>query len=170
MSSCTCYFLYFSSTCFRFFSSYTLMAFYNYYWIFLFAYQQDVQRPSIFYFYVEERSRNVHYIRKHCLEVNLPQIQHQCLMSVYLNGCREIEHYLVCQCFVISFNIYAYVVRSLAVCPREFLLSSVTPYCKNALNIQGAAPAAANMTLLFPEQSTSYQCKPALSNISVTSK
>lgn len=58
----------------------------------------------------------------------------------------------------------------MAVWPREFLLSSVTPYCKNALKIYGAAPAAANITLLFPEPSTSYQCKPALSNISITSR
>lgn len=61
-------------------------------------------------------------------------------------------------------------VKSFAVWPREFLLSNVTPYCKKALNISGAAPAAANMTLLFPELSTSYQYNPALRRISVTSR
>ena len=49
-------------------------------------------------------------------------------------------------------------------------MSSVTPYCKKILKIYGAAPAAANITLLFPEQSTSYQCRPALSKISVTAR
>ncbi len=65
---------------------------------------------------------------------------------------------------------YGSVVKSFAVWPLEFLLSIETPYCKKALKIYGAAPAAANMTLLFPEQSTSSQCKPALSRIYVMSR
>lgn len=71
---------------------------------------------------------------------------------------------------VINFKIYGSVVKSFALWPLEFLLSKVTPYCKKALNIYGAAPAAANITLLFPEQSTSYQCKPALRRIYVMSR
>jgi hypothetical protein len=91
-------------------------------------------------------------------------------MSFSLNCCFDIEHYFVCSCFVINFRISGSVVRSFAVCPREFLLSKVTPYCRKALNIYGAAPAAANITLLFPDPSTSSQCKPAFNNIYVTSK
>jgi hypothetical protein len=71
---------------------------------------------------------------------------------------------------VIKRKIYGSVVKSFAVWPLEFLLSSETPYCKNILKIYGAAPAAANITLLFPEQSTSSQCNPAFNRIEVTSR
>lgn len=54
--------------------------------------------------------------------------------------------------------------------PLEFLQEIDTPNCKNALNISIAFPAADNMTLLLPDPSISYQWKPALSKIYVTSK
>ena len=61
-------------------------------------------------------------------------------------------------------------VRSFAVWPREFLSSRVTPYCKNTLKIYGAAPAAASITLLLPEQSTSCQWRPYLRRIYTISR
>ena len=61
-------------------------------------------------------------------------------------------------------------VKSFAVWPLEFLLSKLTPNWRNDLKIYGAAPAAANITLLFPEQSTSSQWRPALINIYTISR
>lgn len=142
-----------------------MIAFYNYYCIFLHDYQHKVHRPSIFYFSVADISRKTHYIRKLFLELKLPQTQHQYFIYFYLKDCFETWHYLLASCFWINFKIYGSVVKSFAMCPREFLLSRETPYWRNALKISGAAPAAANMTLLFPEQSTSSQCNPAFNRI-----
>ncbi len=64
--------------------------------------------------------------------------------------------------------ISGWVVRSFALCPLEFLQSRLTPYCKNFLKMSGKLPAAANITLLFPQLSMSYQCTPALSRSCTT--
>jgi len=54
------------------------------------------------------------------------------------------------------------VVKSFAVCPLEFLQSRRTPSCRYFLNISGKFAEAASITLLFPQLSISYQCRPAL--------
>ncbi len=58
--------------------------------------------------------------------------------------------------------ISGWVVRSFALCPLEFLQSRLTPNCRNFLKISGKFPAAASITLLFPQLSMSSQCTPAL--------
>lgn len=124
--------------------------------------QQLLHRPSISYFSTAERSFNDHSILKLVDFTNLPHTQHQCLGSFSLKGVLEIGHSWVLSWAETRFKISGWVVRSFTEWPLEFLHSRRTPSCKNFLNIYGKLAEAANMTLLLPQLSISYQWRPAL--------